>query len=69
VFSPSEGDAVIHWPAPLSADSISELEDCLIWLSAGSSDQQSNLRAYRLSRRQWRRFLLGNRASATVLRN
>jgi|HubBroStandDraft_4_1064222.scaffolds.fasta_scaffold34355_3 hypothetical protein len=26
VFSLTEGDAVIHWPAPLSADSISELE-------------------------------------------
>jgi hypothetical protein len=29
VFSLTEGEAVIHWPTPLSADSISELEDWL----------------------------------------
>jgi len=29
VFSLSEGEAVIHWPSPLSADSVSELEDWL----------------------------------------
>ena len=29
VFSLTEGEAIIHWPTPLSADSISELEDWL----------------------------------------
>lgn len=29
VFSLAEGEAVIHWPTPLSADSISDLEDWL----------------------------------------
>jgi hypothetical protein len=29
VFSLTEGEAVIHWPTPLSPDSISELEDWL----------------------------------------
>jgi len=29
VFSLAEGEAIIHWPTPLSADSISDLEDWL----------------------------------------
>lgn len=29
VFSLPEGDAFIHWPTPLSADSVQELKDWL----------------------------------------